>query len=72
MSSPGHEVIRPHPRALYVISACKADDKTVLSRHFSVGRYHFALLRWGNPDMALESADGSLRHSAGDWRTVAA
>ena len=36
------------PRALSAMFTHRNYDETTLSRHFGAGRFHFALLRWGN------------------------
>ena len=36
------------PRALSAMFSRKDYDEATLSRHFGAGRFHFALLRWGN------------------------
>ena len=45
------------PAALSSMFRRRAYDEAILSRHFGAGRFHFALLRWGN----LGSSRGSLK-----------
>lgn len=45
------------PLALGALFSRKAYDEALLTRHFGAGRFHFALLRWGN----LGAARGKLK-----------